>query len=1015
MKRKSLIALWSTAVFGFITSGLLASIAWFENGRNNLDVDIAGSVVKEYFHCGDGSSSNPYVITRPIHYYHLVELFQRVTSLSDTSKFGTDYLYFQVGYDIDNDGDLEVYNYDDQGIYQGTGDTPSYSNTLNMAYYSATNALMPIGTNEVPFIGSFDGKADEGIVIANLNIHCAETVDIEGESEDRVASDIGIFGYVADKDTGNTPTVIKNAKFDGITIDLTNVSSVVKPSTTGTTHEDAHNGVPCVGWVAGHVHTYVNYSSTGPTNATPLYNVYVSNASVVAGAGVRSDYGYIGKVDSIDSSAPALVGDEVSTLVAGGGQGDNFGEGGSISADDYLKWLYNGPRDNNASLQQGSSTAENHITKTSQYEAHYTVSPPLTNLNKDFLFAARFSDSKIFYFYDARGNFYNGSNHPFSWTTHNSGTKPTGATNYTITFDSQLTIGDTTGTIFYLNHYNSTEAACRVYKTISGSGKTNQVEASQYTLFSNSVYRLKDNYNGSSGNTHKSYIPLKFSNAEKSGVSDDNTGYIVGASLKTTSGANAANGSPKFGMYGANYISNSLGSASYTASNIVQQGIGNSTFNDSQLEVLTYSTADNSWVGIKDSHNSAYYGTSTSPKNGNISSQVSLLRTPEQLGLKKYEPYASDPSIAETPGKPLTRNAFRNLMTYTENDVTKPYYHITGIHFDTVNANGTKYGVVANSANYKVTIPRAHLNGVPVASSSSYELLTGAINFFFPSKGYVNFFAGTYNSDASVLCNFFSLYTVKRSPSNPNQISSIHEIVGVYKKKNGSAADPYIYKVYNVDSDGDATGSAYYLDTNLTDNDLDLVYDVDKSLRCGTVHTAPVNNALYYFEIPINPGEYAMGAVSNSTNTGAYMLYLDIGANADLSVNQIAGVKDVPLFTQIDFQTDSFVTNSCFNVAFIIPAGATKSNFLLTISFNVVEIDGNDYRCYELEIVNTTGHDLNISCLLMDDDDNPNNDYYGLYAITYNNGTRTEYNSSDTFIGESGATAMTSAYSQNNG
>ena len=361
MKRKSLIALWSIVAFAFISSGLLASIAWFENGRNNLDVDIGGSVVEEYFHCGDGSAEHPYVITRPIHYYHLVEFFQRETSLSASSEFGTDYLYFQVGYDIDNDGDLEVYSYDDQGIYQGTSESPRYSKTLNMAYYSTTNALMPIGTNEVPFIGSFDGNANEGIVVANLNIHCAETVYIEGNPNpvNRAASDIGIFGYVADKDTGNTPTVIRNAKFDGVSIDLTDVSSVVYPSTTDTTHEDAHNGVPCVGWVVGHVHTYVNYSSIGPTNAPPLYNVYVSNASVVGGAGVRSNYGYIGKVDSIDSSAPALAGNEVSTLVAGGGQGDNFGEGGSISADEYLKWLYNGPRDNGAALDQGSSTKEN--------------------------------------------------------------------------------------------------------------------------------------------------------------------------------------------------------------------------------------------------------------------------------------------------------------------------------------------------------------------------------------------------------------------------------------------------------------------------------------------------------------------------------------------------------------------------------------------------------------------------------------------------------------------------------
>ena len=39
-----------------------------------------------------------------------------------------------------------------------------------------------------------------------------------------------------------------------------------------------------------------------------------------------------------------------------------------------------------------------------------------------------------------------------------------------------------------------------------------------------------------------------------------------------------------------------------------------------------------------------------------------------------------------------------------------------------------------------------------------------------------------------------------------------------------------------------------------------------------------VSNAMYYFEIPVNAGEYALGSVSGGT--GAYLIYLDISANA---------------------------------------------------------------------------------------------------------------------------------------
>ena len=38
-----------------------------------------------------------------------------------------------------------------------------------------------------------------------------------------------------------------------------------------------------------------------------------------------------------------------------------------------------------------------------------------------------------------------------------------------------------------------------------------------------------------------------------------------------------------------------------------------------------------------------------------------------------------------------------------------------------------------------------------------------------------------------------------------------------------------------------------------------------------------IRKAIYYLEIPVNEGEYALG--SSSTGAGAYLLYLDIGAN----------------------------------------------------------------------------------------------------------------------------------------
>ena len=868
-KRKLIIGLWSSVIFASLTSGLLASVAWFATA-NDVKVEVTGSVVEEYFHCGNGTEQDPFVITRPIHYYHLVEFFQRETALplTNTPHFGRDYLYFQVGYDLDDDGDLEVFSYDNQGIYEGTFESPVYSTNLNMSYYSGTNALMPIGTNEVPFIGSFDGKASDGISISNITIHCSETVLVGNTSTTRTASDIGIFGYVADADSNSNPTLIKNAKFNGVTIDLTNVSATVKSSTTNVTHVENHNGTAYVGYIAGHVHTYTNYVNAN-TPATPLHDVYVSNATIQGGAGVHCDFGYIGLVDTVDGNAPTSIETQVTNLQGGpgGGQGDNWG--GSIAFDAFNQRLYH-------HLNPGTSV--------------------------------RYKNGNTTY---SKGLIKTYTNSSSSITVHRGGTASDAAT--------YLSKDPATNYVVYNMIGAGTH---KIYQVTSGSG---------------TVYTADQSVNGT-------YEPLLVNNDYS--TADLNTGYLTSSNYAYGTGHyTGVDGTVRSASYPNGQIGNSIDDTYHTIANLYNSTTGGPiyTYNGNKLEILTN--------GVASYSNSNYrlisddYNTNHSVTNSALSGYTKT--NYQTLGLTRYQ---------------SARAQLESVLTSSQ------YVH--GIHF---------MGV-APDANSTVNVPNAIING---QAKTNYPVLLSSVDFNVKEPGYITLFAGAYYpaTNSTEADSFFDLFKVNRN--NDDSISSIQKIYKIYK-----------------DSSNNYT---YTTTANQTVSGSTLMFDLDY-LR----NKPPKNNVAYYFEIPVDAGEYAIGAVSGKT-AGAYLMYLDIGTNGEEqtpTVNQTIKVADVPLFTQIDFQTNSFVVNSCFNVSYIIPSGATKSNFSVTISCVSVTYESHAYTCYKVVINNATGNNFVISALLMDNDSDPNNDYYYMYEITYNGGTPTKYLNSNTYSGGSG-TSMT--------
>lgn len=138
--------------------------------------------------------------------------------------------------------------------------------------------------------------------------------------------------------------------------------------------------------------------------------------------------------------------------------------------------------------------------------------------------------------------------------------------------------------------------------------------------------------------------------------------------------------------------------------------------------------------------------------------------------------------------------------------------------------------------------------------NAEYQFVKGGLNFTLRKPGYITAILGTfyrYNKDQDPRETMFDLYKVER---NNGVISSLVRISNIYED-NGNI-------VYNV------TGS--------NKSGKKLLFDFDSLTQNNVLKHA----AAYYFEIPVLDGDYVIGCSNGSTANNAYLMYLDIGANA---------------------------------------------------------------------------------------------------------------------------------------
>ena len=269
--------------------------------------------------------------------------------------------------------------------------------------------------------------------------------------------------------------------------------------------------------------------------------------------------------------------------------------------------------------------------------------------------------------------------------------------------------------------------------------------------------------------------------------------------------------------------------------------------------------------------------------------------------------FRQDDATAETFVK------LKQSLTGLDRILKDPLYNgdtaqISGIHFmdSTISKERTiKADAVMINGEYK----------------TNYEMPEDSIDFTLKENGYINFLAGNYQSDNN---SFFALHKIERYTQeeedeahalDPNStiykddIKSIKKIKFVFKDANDPLGDCiYLYENGGNSytwSDGETLSNRPFSKNSFTANGKSYVFAFDtKWIAVNKTLVPKAGKRLYYFEIPVNVGEYALGSCEGGC--GGYLVYLDISAASQIierkTVNELFEINtlsgEIPYGTQ---------------------------------------------------------------------------------------------------------------------
>jgi hypothetical protein len=213
------------------------TFAWFSNSRSEETQFGAGSA-GAYFAGGDGSYGDPFIIDRAQHLYNL-------SWLQNMGKF------------VDNKGKQTKYYF-------------AMSDDVDLVVNGTPIILPPIGNDEYPFIGEFDGRGhniSNAIISTNRNVltgipaaldKSATTVDSSGNKRYKFSNSVGFFGMTGEGSSISdfilkNPVIdlVDNLEYNSICDSAATPSASSSPKTAGIAVGYVNGGVSSIGISGG--------------------------------------------------------------------------------------------------------------------------------------------------------------------------------------------------------------------------------------------------------------------------------------------------------------------------------------------------------------------------------------------------------------------------------------------------------------------------------------------------------------------------------------------------------------------------------------------------------------------------------------------------------------------------------------------------------------------------------------------------------------------------------------------